>query len=84
MNVFEGDPAPGRHEVPVSPKERFAAQEAAGERVRGGWGDHRAESKQVSDQLSLLLINTIFKEKKVYFNKTVVIFMLRDSFLSRQ
>ena len=55
--MFEGDPAPGRHEVPVSPKERFAAQEAAGEGVRGG--DRLAESKQVSDQLSLLLINNI-------------------------
>ena len=31
--MFEGDPAPGRHEVSVSPKERFAAQEAAGEGV---------------------------------------------------
>ena len=83
--MFEGDPAPGRHEVSVSPKERLAAQEAAGERVRGGGGrDRRADSKQVSDQLSLLLINTIFKEKKVCFNETVVIFMLRDSFLSRQ
>ena len=34
--MFEGDAAPGRHEVSASPKERFTAQEAAGEGVRGG------------------------------------------------
>ena len=55
--MFEGDAAPGRHEVSASPKERFTAQEAAGEGVRGG--DRFAESKLVSDQLSLLLINNI-------------------------
>ena len=82
--MFEGDAASGRREVSASPKVRSTAQEAAGEGVRGGGGDRHAESKQVSDQLSLLLINTIFKEKKVCFNETVVIFMLRDSFLSRQ
>ena len=57
MNMFEGDAAPGRHEVSASPKVRSTAQEAAGEGVRGG--DRFAEPKQVSDQLSLLLINNI-------------------------
>ena len=34
--MFEGDAAPGRHEVSASPKVRSTAQEAAGEGVRGG------------------------------------------------
>ena len=78
--MFEGDAAPGRREVSASPKVRSTAQEAAGE---GVGGDHFAEPKQVSDQLSLLLINNILW-KKVYFYKIVAIFKLRDSFLSRQ
>ena len=51
--MFEGDPAPGRHEVSVSPKVRFAAHEAAG----GGGGEvgrgRHAESMLV---LELLLV----------------------------
>ena len=80
--MLEGDPAPGRQEVSVSPKVRFAAHEAAG----GGWGgggggDRHAESKLVSDQLSLLLINNILW-KKIYFYKTVAIFKLQDIVLA--
>ena len=54
--MFEGDPAPGRHEVPVSPKEGFAAHEAAG----GGGGrvgeDRRAETMQDLNHVPSVLL----------------------------